>query len=62
MFADNVIPVVLVKNKETIMPGHDNQKPTILPIVHNMSTTYFGQYYFGYYHVGYNYRRKLHNK
>jgi len=32
--------------KETIMHGHDCHNTTILSIVHNMSTTCFGQYYF----------------
>ena len=47
--------------KETIMHGHDRHNTSILTIIHNMSTTCFGQYYFDHHQVGYNYRRKLHN-
>jgi len=32
--------------KEIIMHGHDRHNTTILSIIHNMPTTYFGQYYF----------------
>ena len=33
-------------HKETIMHGHDRHNTTILSVIHNMSTTCFGQYYF----------------
>ena len=35
-----------LKHKQTIMHGHDRLNTTILTIIHNMSTTCFGQYYF----------------
>jgi len=33
-------------HKETIIHGHDHPNATILSVIHNMSTTCFGQYYF----------------
>jgi len=33
-------------NKETVMHGHNRHNTTMLSIIHNMSTTCFGQYYF----------------
>jgi len=37
---------ITVQHMEKIMHGHDRHNTTILSIVHNMSTTCFGQYYF----------------
>ena len=34
------------EHKETFMRGHDSHNTTVLSIIHNMSTTCFGEYYF----------------
>jgi len=49
------------EHKETIMHGHDRHNTTLLPIIHKMSNTCFGQYYFWPSSGRFNYRRKLHN-
>jgi len=36
----------LLRRKETAMHGHDHHNTTLLSIIYNMSTTYFGQHYF----------------
>ena len=41
----SVIPLCQLKHKVTITHGHDRHNTTILSIIHNMSTTCFGQYY-----------------
>jgi len=41
----NVTHKTWALRKETIMHGHDRHNTTILSIIHNMSSTFFGQYY-----------------